>query len=566
MQPSAEPPPGLTRRQFGRLTGALAAVAVTGALRPGESSAQTLQPGELTAEHVEAAERIAGLSFTPEERARMLPRLRSQLLAFGELRADSPPNDLPPAFGFRVLEPVAAQAGDSSPDRFADEDSPDDEARPADDIDLAFLSVRGLSSLVRRRLVSPVELTELCLARLTRFDPELFCTVSLLEETALAEARRAEAEISRGEYRGPLHGIPWGAKDLFAVRGTRTTWGAAPFRDQRIETDAAVVTRLRDAGAILVAKLSLGALAMGDQWFGGRTRNPWNPRSGSSGSSAGPASAVAAGLVPFAIGTETFGSIVSPSAVCGVSGLRPTFGRVSRHGAMALSWTMDKIGPMGRTAGDCALVFSAIHGADPRDPDSVTRTFAWSGDAAAGNARSLRVAYDAECEEALREVLDELSGAGLDPRPVRLPEFSEEAMRLILNVEAAAAFDDLTRDGRDDELTSQAPWSWPNTFRASRLIPAVEYVQAQRLRRRLMEEMNALFADADVLLAPPARGRSLLATNLTGHPSLTLPSGFERGMPRAFSVMSGLFDERAALSFGVLWQERTGWHLRRPPE
>lgn len=577
--------PPITRREFGRAAAMIAAllsagqtvraqqiVAPSDAARPPTAS----DPAPLATDDIKAAERLLGLTLTSEERARMLGLLQTNLRAYAELRAAPPAESLPPAFTFRVLEGEEERAGSvrSAP---APTDSSvrardDDRPRPTDPTDLSFLPAWRLASLIRRGLLSPVELTELYLDRLRRIGPDLHCTVSLLEESSTAEARIAEKEIREGRYRGPLHGLPWGAKDLFSAKGTLTTWGAEPFRERRIEEDAAVVARLRDAGAILVAKLSLGELAMGDLWFGGRTRNPWNRERGSSGSSAGPASAVAAGLVAFAIGTETLGSIVSPSATCGVTGLRPTFGRVSRRGAMALSWTMDKIGPICRCAEDCALVLDAIHGRDPRDPDSVTRPFTWNQESA---SRRLRIAYDRsalegesgrEAPELLKRAIGELKRTGHDPFPVSLPEFPESAMRLILNAEAAAAFDGLTRDGRDDQLRGQTSFSWPNIFRASRFIPAVEYIQAQRLRRKLMEEMNALFAEADVLITPPFAGRSLLATNLTGHPCLTIPAGFEQGMPRALAVMSGLFDEEAALAFGTMWQDRTDWHLRLPPE
>jgi Asp-tRNA(Asn)/Glu-tRNA(Gln) amidotransferase A subunit family amidase len=400
----------------------------------------------------------------------------------------------------------------------------------------------------------------------------------------MEQARRADRELARGVWRGPLHGVPWGAKDLLAVSGYPTTWGAAPFKEQNIDEDATVVRRLDEAGAVLVAKLSLGALAWGDVWFGEKTRNPWNTEQGSSGSSAGPGSATAAGLVGFAIGSETWGSIVSPSTRCGVSGLRPTFGRVSRHGAMALSWSMDKLGPMCRGVEDCALVFSAIQGGDGLDPTAIDRPFVWDADL---DVRSLRVGYlksvferelefgDDDTEEdraAAREwlsldmqALDMIRSLGVELIPMELPDLPVSALSFILSAEAGAAFDELTRSGRDDELVRQIEDAWPNVFRQARAIPAVEYIQANRVRTLVMREMEVALEGIDCWVAPSFGGSNLLLTNLTGHPAVVLPDGFRSdGTPVSITFNGRLFGESEILALARAYQEATGFHHRHP--
>ncbi len=445
-------------------------------------------------------------------------------------------------------------------------------ARPATDEDLAFLPLSRPAHLVRRRQVSSEELTRIYLERLERLDPLLHFTVTLTEKLALQQARQADAEIRAGDYRSPLHGIPWGAKDLLATRDYPTTWGAAPYRDQMIDTDAMVVQRLEAAGSVLVAKLALGALAMGDYWFGGRTRTPWNPEQGSSGSSAGPGSATAAGCVGFAIGTETRGSIVSPATRNGVTGLRPTFGRVSRHGAMALSWSMDKIGPMCRSAEDCALVFAAMHGADGLDPTARSMPFDWDPDRPVTQLRVgyLQSAFEPSKRytnrdfdlETLRALRDDL---GIELIPIELPEFPVDAMGLVLMAEAAAAFDELTRSGRDDELTRQTRGSWPNSLRTARLIPAVEYIQANRARTMYMQLFAEAMGDADVFVTPSFRGGVLAGTNLTGHPCVAVPNGFtEAGSPVSISFIGGLYRDAEALLLAHAYQRVTDFHTRRP--
>jgi Asp-tRNA(Asn)/Glu-tRNA(Gln) amidotransferase A subunit family amidase len=417
--------------------------------------------------------------------------------------------------------------------------------------------------------------------------------VTLTEELALEQAARADREIRAGRYRGPLHGIPWGAKDLFATAGIPTTWGAAPYQHQVFDYDATVVERLREAGAVLLAKLSLGALAQGDRWFRGQTKNPWRPdhpqRGGSSGSSAGPGSATAAGLVGFAIGTETRGSIISPSAVNGVVGLRPTYGRVSRHGAMALSWTMDKIGPMCRSVEDCALVFNAIYGPDGRDDTVVDAPFTWNRDVplaklrigyvktefeprpesegrgGQGGGRGGRGGISPEEREAqlklLNAALDVFRKAGATLHPIELPATDiASAIGFVLTTEAAAAFDDLTRSAG---INDPSLGNWPNSFRTHRFVPAVEYIRAQRARTLLMREMDELMSEYDVFLTPTFSA-SLGITNLTGHPALALRAGFYDNAPVELMITGRLYDEGTLLRVGLAYERATTWHTVTP--
>jgi Asp-tRNA(Asn)/Glu-tRNA(Gln) amidotransferase A subunit family amidase len=422
--------------------------------------------------------------------------------------------------------------------------------------------------------VTSLELTEMYLTRLKQHGPRLEAVITLTEERALAQARRADADLAAGIHRGPLHGIPWAAKDLLAVRGYRTTWGAAPYEAQVIDVDAAVVERLDAAGAVLVAKVTLGALAQGDVWYGGRTRNPWNLEQGSSGSSAGSAATVVAGLVGFAIGTETLGSISSPSTRTGATGLRPTFGRVSRYGAMALSWSMDKIGPVCRAVEDCALVLDAIHGPDRRDPTVRDVPFNWD---ATVTPRQLRIGYHRSAFERAesdndrrRKAFDDASlevlrGLGAELIPAETPDgYPLNAIRgAVLSTEAAAAFDELTRTGADDLMVDS---SWPNSFRQARLVPAVEYIQANRVRTLVMGAMHAAMSAIDVLVAPTSGGNQLLLTNLTGHPAVILPNGFtDEGAPVSITFVGGLFGEADALAVAKAYQDATDFHTRRPP-
>jgi Asp-tRNA(Asn)/Glu-tRNA(Gln) amidotransferase A subunit family amidase len=557
---------GLNRRDFLSYFGG-AGLSTT--LFPGVLWARLQEEPELTTQIVSEAAKVAGLDFTEEELDDMVRGLNSNLRSYEALRRQPVPNEVPPAVQFDPVLPgreFPSGEGVFRPSRIPDLQAPENLE------EAAFWPVTHLAELIRTRQVSAMDLTRMYLDRLKRHGPTLECVVTLTEELALDLARRADAELAVGHYRGPLHGIPWGAKDLLAARGYRTTWGAMPFQDQVLGTDATVVKRLEEAGAILVAKLTLGALAMGDYWYGGRTRNPWDLEQGSSGSSAGSASATVAGLVGFAIGSETLGSIVSPSTRCGATGLRPSFGRVSRAGAMALSWSMDKLGPICRSVEDCALVMNAIHGADGADPTARTVPFNWD----AGRPLSdLRIGYLESGFEADEDrprpfdtrALAALKELGVDPIPVELPEgYPLGALRIILNAEAAAAFDELTRSGRDDLLVRQTAGSWPTTFRRARLIPAVEYLQDNRVRTMVMGAMESAMEGIDVFITPSYAGDVLLMTNLTGHPAVVLPSGFdEDDHPQSISFVGNLWADAEALRVAKAWQDATGHHLRRPP-
>lgn len=552
------------------LPAVLAALAAGMQARP----ASAADKGPVTKGTVKSAETIIGLEFTPGERKMMLEGLNELLDAYAQIRAATIGNDLPPADYFNPLAGLPVPEGDTGPSVRSKVAPP---PVPADLEELAFLPVTELAELIRQRKITSTELTKMYLGRLKRLGPKLECVITLTEDLALEQAARADREIAEGHYRGPLHGIPWGAKDLLAKKGYPTTWGAMPYKDQVIDVDATVVRKLEDAGAVLVAKLTLGALAYGDVWFGGMTRNPWNLEQGSSGSSAGSASATVAGLVGFAIGSETLGSIVSPSTRCGATGLRPTFGHVSRYGAMALSWTMDKLGPLCRTVEDCALVLEAIQGPDGKDASVVDVPFVWNAER---DPRALRVGYakalfeteldpnNAAAKESREHdlaTLDKLREIGFDLLPVELPEIPGDALSLILEVEAAAAFDDLTRSGKDDLLVRQQPFAWPNIFRLSRFIPAVEYIQANRLRTRTVRDMAQVMEGVDVYVAPSFGGRNLLATNLTGHPAVVLPNGFRvDGTPTSITFTGRLFGEAKLLAVAKAYQDATGFHLEHP--
>jgi Asp-tRNA(Asn)/Glu-tRNA(Gln) amidotransferase A subunit family amidase len=520
----------------------------------------------ITTWDIKAAEKIAGLSFTGKERKMMLRGLESSLSSYQELRQIDLPNSVPPALLFNPLPFLKPRP---SPPLAIDLPADPELSVPENPDELAFYPVTALARLIRQKKITSVQLTRLYLDRLKKYGPELHCVITLTEDLAQEQARRADAEIAAGRYRGPLHGIPWGAKDLLATKGIKTTWGAMPYKDQMIQEDATVVERLEEAGAVLVAKLTMGALAMGDVWYEGKTRNPWNLEEGSSGSSAGSAASASAGLVGFAIGTETLGSIVSPSTRCGVTGLRPTFGRVSRHGAMALSWSMDKIGPICRSAEDCALVFNAIYGPDGKDASVLPWPFEWD---AGRDLAELRIGYlkdafeaDNRNQENNQAVLEVFQKIGVDLIPVELPDMPVGAMRFVLSAEAAAAFDELTRSNRDDLLVRQTRGSWPNSFRRARLIPAVEYIQANRARSLLMLRMTELMRDIDVYLAPNQGSSNLLITNLTGHPTVVVPTGFNsEGSPTSISFVGALMGEAAALRVAKAYQDATDYHLKHP--
>ncbi len=537
----------------------------------------------VTAAMIKQAEWIAGLDYTDQEREMLVGGVNRTLRGYQRIRDVPLDNGVPPAVQFTSMPNATAhESGDRGTVSLTESAAT---RRPKTEDDLAFAPVTELAALVRTRQVSSVELTRLYLKRLKRFDPTLHFVINLTEESALKQAAHADREIAAGRYRGPLHGIPWGAKDLLAFPGYPTTWGAKPFKDQVRKDKATVIARLEEAGAVLVAKLAVGALAQGDVWFKEKTRNPWNPEQGSSGSSAGPASATVAGAVGFSIGTETLGSIVSPCSRCGATGLRPTFGRVSRAGCMALSWSMDKIGPICRSVEDCALVLGAIHGRDGLDPTSVDRPFSWP---MRRDPRSLRVGYvkslfdqarlkriESEQRRARmaasmkmdRAVLDVLRGLGIELIPIELPDkYPIGSLRFILSAEAAAAFDELTRSGRDDELVAQGRNAWPNSFRQGQLIPAVEYIRANRVRTLLMREMEEMMSRIDVYVAPSIGGSNLLLTNLTGHPTVVLPHGFRKsnGTPTSITFSGKLFGETELLAVAHAYQRATDFHLKRP--
>lgn len=438
-------------------------------------------------------------------------------------------------------------------------------------VELQWESIEGLAGMIYNKEITCRELTTFFLSRLKQHHPTLHCVITLTEERALEQADILDAELAAGKYRGPLHGIPYGAKDLLAVKGYPTTWGAKPYKDQTIDLDAAVVEQLDEAGAILIAKLSMGALAWGDVWYGEKTRNPWDTSKGSSGSSAGSASAVAAGLVPFAIGTETLGSIVSPSTVCGTTGLRPTFGRVSRYGAMALSWSMDKIGPITRSAADAGLVLAAISHYDPRDAHAIKAGFQYQWPH--GNVKpGTRIGYyksrmerDYPFHDQDSVALETLRSLGYELVPIELPD--EPNIGFMLNVEAAAAFESLTRSNQDDELTRQISNAWPNAFRTAHFVPAVAYVQASRLRRQLMEDVDRILTEAevDVYLNPSWHSNSLFITNMTGHPSITVPNGMnEEGSPTSITFTGKLFGEQAIINVAASYQRASTWDELHP--
>ncbi len=529
---------------------------------------QQQQEDRITKQMIKEAEALAGLEFTDAERDAIVRGVNANARSYAQLRTVELPNSIPPAVQFDPVLPGTKLPVERRTPRFSETS---DVVRPANIEQLAFYPVLWLAQLIRARKLSPVELTEMYLHRLKTHGPKLEAVITLTEERALAQARQADADIRAGRYRGVLHGIPWGAKDLLSTKGIRTTWGARPYENQVLDEDATVVQRLDAAGAILVAKLTLGALAQGDVWYGGRTRNPWKLDQGSSGSSAGPGAATVAGLVGFSIGSETLGSIVSPSTRNGATGLRPTFGRVPRTGAMALSWSMDKLGPMCRYVEDCAAVFAAIHGPDGKDPTVRDLPFNWHP---SGDLREIRIGYYKSAFDATENhATKPFDDAALDVMrtrlrvsliPVETPsKYPLNALRIILNAEAAAAFDALTR-GSDDDLMENS--SWPASFRQSRLIPAVEYLQANRIRTLVMEEMDKVMQQVDVFITPSFGGNVLLLTNLTGHPAVVLPNGFnEDGTPVSISFIGKLFGEAEVLRVAKAYQDATGFHLKRPP-
>jgi Asp-tRNA(Asn)/Glu-tRNA(Gln) amidotransferase A subunit family amidase len=608
----------LDRRDFVRKC---AGMGFAGTLLPGVLWAQAQSAKKITKEMIENAAAIADVPISDEYKEMMIENLNDQAGGYEEIYKLHIPNSVQPSL---IFDPVTSRTKfetEKWPMKMSAAPKSWTAKVPSNVEELAFASVRQLAELMRTRKISSLALTQMYLARLKRYDPTLKFVVTLTEERAIAQAKKADEEIAAGKYRGPLHGIPWGAKDLLATKGYKTTWGAAGFEDQMIDEDATVVKRLDKAGAVLVAKLTLGALAQGDVWFGGITRNPWNTKQGSSGSSAGPASATAAGCVAFSIGSETLGSISSPSTRCGCTGLRPTFGLVPRTGAMALSWSMDKLGPICRAVEDCALVLDAIYGKDGKDKTVQAAAFNWDANL---DVREMRVGYvktafepRAEQEAAKEEppktqeeakkreeqkrrrelaqarqkydkkyldaALAKLRAMGAELIPIELPKAPYSAIEVMLTAESAAAFDELTRTGKDKLLTSQKDYDWPNTFRSARFIPAVEYIQAARARTILMEAMAKVFEDID-LIVTPSNGPQLTCTNLTGHPAVILPNGMRGddapkpasedpgdfansggpGTPTSLTFLGKLYGEADLLAFARAYQEETGFHLLRP--
>jgi Asp-tRNA(Asn)/Glu-tRNA(Gln) amidotransferase A subunit family amidase len=584
----------------------------------------TLFPGALwalahtrdtvTKDMIEQAAIIADVPIAPENRDAMVASLNQAVKGYDAIYALHMANGVAPAVMFDPTLPSMSFPTERRPMRMSTATA---HTVPSNLEDLCFATVRELAEFVRTRKVSSTALTEMYLARLKRLDPVLHCVITLTEDRAMAQAKEADRDIAAGKYRGPLHGLPWGAKDLLAAKGYPTTWGAGGFEHQMIDEDATVITRLDQAGAVLIAKLTLGALALGDRWYGGITRNPWRPAQGSSGSSAGPASATAAGCVAFSIGSETLGSISSPSTRCGCTGLRPTFGRVPRTGAMALSWSMDKLGPICRAVEDCAIVLDAIYGPDGHDRTVHPAAFNWdahvdpralrvgylksdfendppqlrlfappaASDTTAQHQRELlrtHTAYDRRFDTA---ALAKIAAMGITMTPVTLPDFPWQAMTSLLSVEAAAAFDELTRSGRDKLLTEQSSTDWPNTFRTARLTPAVEYVQANRARMLAIEAMTNVVEPFDVIVAPTS-STQLVITNLTGHPSVIVPNGIRGddapayefptgpgpyggnwggpGTPVSLTFLGPLYGEAKLLAFARAYQEATGFHRQYP--
>jgi Asp-tRNA(Asn)/Glu-tRNA(Gln) amidotransferase A subunit family amidase len=517
-----------------------------------------------------AAARIFDLEFTQQELDSMYEGIQENLANYRLMHKQKLSNSVPMSLWQCPLLPGMRIDTEKDNIRWKLPKTP----LPENINDLAFYNVSQLAYLIRNKKISSVELTTFFIGRLKKYGDTLHCVIALTEQLAMEQARRADEEIAAGKYRGPLHGIPYGLKDLFAVRGTKTTWGAAPYKDQVIDEDAYVYQRLQEAGAVLIAKFTLGALAMGDYWYGGRTRNPWNINTGSSGSSAGSASATAAGLIPFAIGTETWGSIISPASTCGLTGLRPTFGSISRSGGMALSWSLDKIGPICRSAADAAIVFAFIHGTDGIDPSAVNARFNYQQ---SSDARQLRIGYTKNYFDRIKDtsrsewkVLRSFQDAGYSLIPIDFPDsaaYPFNIMDVVISAEAAAAFDDFTRNNIDDEMTRQGKYDWPNSFRVSRLMPAVEYINANRHRYLLMQKVNEAMNAVDVLICPTrGSGNQSAITNLTGHPAVCVPTGFDSRskLPTSITFIGQLYKEGRLLSVAEAYQQLSDWHQQHP--
>jgi Asp-tRNA(Asn)/Glu-tRNA(Gln) amidotransferase A subunit family amidase len=564
-------PARLRRRSFLAYCGSLG---LGSTLFPGALWAQSGEAQEsITAEMIDHAARMAGLDFSEADVAEMVEGVNANLGLYGEARALEIDQSVPPPLYFNPAVPGQTFATERRPFRLG---ARPDLRRPSDLEEVAFWPLTHLAWLIESRQVSSVELTRMYLARLLRYDPILECVITLTADLALEQAERADQELADGRYRGTLHGIPWGAKDLLAKSGYPTTWGSEAYRDQTIDMDATVVQRLEEAGAVLVAKLSTGEIARGDRWFGGKqTKNPWKTDEGSGGSSAGPGAATAAGLVGFSIGSETTGSIVGPSQTCGVSGLRPTFGRVSRHGVMPVSWSLDKVGPICRSVEDCAVVLDAIRGPDGQDLAVTDHPFNWDGTRSLEGIRVgyLQAAFEGERRgdngDAARandlSTLDVLRGMGVDLRPVRLPESAGMNALQMLLVDEAAAFDELVLTGRVDLLIQDRNEPEDMLMRVARLIPAVEYLQMNRQRMLMMQETAEALRSVDVYLAPHGAGPTTSANNLTGHPGITVPNGFAPdGTPTGILFVGQLYAEAEVMAVAKAYQDATDWHERRP--
>ncbi len=530
------------------------------------SSINFCQNGKITKENIQQAEKIIGLEFTEAERDSMLDNLNDRLEDYENIRNINLPNNIPPAIIFNPVPVNFKMQKEQDPLKFCNYSY----TKLPENIDeLAYYSVGELAYLIKERKITSTELTKFFIDRLKKFSPKLFNVITLTEERALEEAKRADEEIAQGKYRGFLHGIPYGVKDILSTQKYKTTWGSKLYKEQLIDEDASVIKKLNDAGAILTAKFSMGALAIGDVWFGGTTRNPWDTANGSGGSSAGSASAVSAGLIPFAVGTETWGSIVSPSTVCGVVGLRPTYGRVCRTGAMTLSWTMDKVGVICHYAEDLAIVFNMIYGADGIDQTIYDAPFNYNTKV---DFKKLKIGYlkkDFEQEYEFHEndslALKKLEELGAQLIPIELPKLATNSISIILLAESAAVFDELTRSNEDDLLDLQGKNDRPNRFRSSRFIPAVEYINANRIRFMLIQAMQDLMNKVDFYISPSWNGDNLLLTNLTGHPCVVVPNGFSKqGTPTSFTFTGRLFEEGTIIVVAKEFQAATEYHKKHP--
>lgn len=522
----------------------------------------------INAADVRSAQKIFNLEFGDSEIDTLLTYLESNRKGYDSMRTFPLGNEIVPAMSFDpypidlLIEPSKGLNKWEVNEKVT---------LPKDKESIAFLSIMNLAGLIKSRQISSVELTELYLERIKKYDPDLLAFITVTEELALDQARRADAEIAAGNYKGPLHGLPYGIKDLAAVPNYPTTWGSAPYKDQVINETATVAKKLEEAGAVLIGKLVSGSLARGDVWFGGKTKNPWDLTQGASGSSAGSASATSAGLVAFAIGTETLGSIISPSTRCGVTGLRPTFGAVSRSGFMTLSWSMDKVGPICRNATDCAIVFDYIRGQDKVDRSVQDASFEYQN---AVDLKDLKVGYffsqfesDTSANRVNNErTLAEFRKLGIEPEKVAMPEgYPFKVFDIILRAESGAFFDELLLSGRDSLLEEQHKDSRANSLRQSRFIPAVEYLQANRHRRLLIEEMQDLIEDYDVIISSTFGGDQMLITNLTGHPALSLPNGFDqKGRPTSITLVGNYFEESKLIALAEAYQKQFSYHGKVP--